>query len=251
MSTFELRDQGDGTLHFQGYASTFEVPYDMGSYTEVVKRGAFRRTLSEDPDTVLLINHTGLPLARTKSRTMQLSEDDSGLLVNADLDGRDPEVQSVARKYERGDLSGEMSFAFKVTSQSWNDDYSQRTIRSVSLHKGDVSIVVAGANPDTSSTFRGGEFTLEERHRRADAIGDRLFGGGGHILTLGDAPAPVAQRARVADYTTAARRDFEALLKRDGLTFEQWQRARGRGSSDFLRQARADLDRALEQARRR
>ena len=37
----------------------------MGGYTETIARGAFTKTLSERPDVQLLINHEGLPLART------------------------------------------------------------------------------------------------------------------------------------------------------------------------------------------
>jgi hypothetical protein len=49
---------------------------------------------------------------------------------------------------ERGDLD-EMSFAFRVTRQEWNDAYTERWINEVNLNKGDVSIVNYGANPHT------------------------------------------------------------------------------------------------------
>ena len=249
-TSFELRDQGDGTVAFEGYASVTEVAYDFGAgYIETVKRNAFKRTLGETPDVVLLVEHAGLPLARTKSGTLQLVEDRIGLKATAQLDAHDPEVQSIKRKYERGDLNGEMSFAFRVSDQSWNADYSERTIKSVVLHRGDVSIVSRGANPQTVSSVRGDAFTLEERAKRAEQLGDRFCGGNGGIVTLGESVA-VARRV-LPDFTTAARAEFERMLARDGQSLEQWRRGRGRGSSDFLAQARADLDRALAEARRR
>ena len=61
-TTLETRS-ADGLLHFRGLASSTESPYDMGYYTETIKRGAFAKTLQEQPDVQLLINHDGLPLA--------------------------------------------------------------------------------------------------------------------------------------------------------------------------------------------
>jgi hypothetical protein len=53
----------------------------------------------------------------------------------------------------RGDVD-EMSFAFRVTKNSWNSDYSERNIEAVNLHRGDVSIVSFGANPATMAMVR-------------------------------------------------------------------------------------------------
>lgn len=155
---FEVRAEGN-TLKFEGYASIFDKGYDvhggpnLGGWTESVNRSAFKRTLTEKPDVVLLLNHEGLPLARTKSGTLQLGTDSTGLLSRSDLDLRDPDVKSVAIKMERGDLN-EMSFAFRVRQNTWSDDETQRSLDEVSLHKGDVSIVTFGANPHTSATLR-------------------------------------------------------------------------------------------------
>lgn len=155
---FEFRAKGD-TLRFTGYASVFDKGYDVhggpagGGWTEYVTRKAFDTTLRANPDVHLLINHDGLPLARTKSGTLRLAVDSTGLHSEADLDLRDPAVRSLAVKMERGDVD-EMSFAFRVKAQTWSDDESQRYLNEVSLHKGDVSIVSFGANPYTSATLR-------------------------------------------------------------------------------------------------
>jgi HK97 family phage prohead protease len=156
----ELRENADdGTLTLVGLACRTGVEYDLGWHREVILANAFRRTLGEDPDVQLVVNHAAggqLPLARTRSGTMRLSEVDEGLRVEADLDGEDPDVQSLVRKMRRGDVDG-MSFAFLVTDDDWNDDFSLRTIRSVSLHRGDVSVVNQGANPAAYATLRGEE----------------------------------------------------------------------------------------------
>lgn len=181
---FEIRTEGN-TLKFEGYASIFDKGYDvaggptLGGWTETVTRSAFKRTLTDKPDVVLLLNHEGLPLARTKSGTLQLSTDSTGLLSRSDLDLRDPDVKGIAIKMERGDLS-EMSFAFRVKQNTWSDDETQRALDEVSLHKGDVSIVTFGANPYTSATLRS-VFTLlangelqEEQMAELRAMSDQV-----------------------------------------------------------------------------
>ena len=157
---FELRaDETTGMLKFSGYASRTDTPYPVSFYTETIARGAFKRTLGSNPDVQLLINHgeggSGMPIART-GRNMTLVEDSRGLKVDADLDPEDPDVQMLARKMKNG-LMDQMSFAFQVDGergQEWNDDYTARTIKSVSIHRGDVSVVNQGASETTSASIR-------------------------------------------------------------------------------------------------
>ncbi|MHB1845334.1 MAG: HK97 family phage prohead protease [Deltaproteobacteria bacterium] len=161
-------------MRFDGYASVTESAYDLGWYSETIARGAFEKTLRERPDVVLNLQHgsagSGLPIARTTSGTLRLSEDNHGLRAEADLDPEDADVQLASRKLARGDLDGQMSFAFQVVRDEWTKDYSKRTIREVSLHQGDVSIVVAGANPATSGGLRSRPSTQSERSRMASSI---------------------------------------------------------------------------------
>ncbi|MGW1892139.1 HK97 family phage prohead protease [Streptomyces sp. NPDC002004] len=153
----ELRAKSDGSggavLTFTGYACVTEVGYEMedwlGPYTEVVRSGAFKKTLNESADVPFLVNHSGLTLARTKSGTLRLAEDDTGLHAEADLDPASPHVQALRSAMDRGDVD-EMSFGFWVTRQQWSPDYDQRDILEVNLNKGDVSIVNYGANPNTA-----------------------------------------------------------------------------------------------------
>ncbi|HEY9375183.1 HK97 family phage prohead protease [Streptomyces sp.] len=161
---FELRGKGDG-LTLTGYASVFSNGYEVlggppYGWVERVDPKAFDVTLGAKPDLHLLINHEGMPLARTKSGTLRLSTDSKGLLVEADLDRRDPDVQRLETKMERGDMD-EMSFAFRVKADAWSDDDTERTLTEVSLHKGDVSVVNFGANPATSAQLNSMSEALE------------------------------------------------------------------------------------------
>lgn len=148
----EVRESGDGYL-FEGFASTFE-PYMVGEdFEEEFMPGAWRRMLGEGPDTQLLVNHTGLPLARTKSGTLTLTEQAGGLHSRAHLEREDPDVQAVVPKLRRGDMN-EMSVGFRATQQEWNKARTKRQIFAATTHRGDVSIVTLGANEGTSTSLR-------------------------------------------------------------------------------------------------
>lgn len=157
-ATCETRDvDGKSYRALRGYASVTAVEYDMRWYVEEIAPGAFDKTLREKPDVVLLVNHEGLPLARTKAGDLDLQADTTGLLCEAPrLDPEDPDVARLAKKMDAGHLD-EMSFAFRIERQEWNEDYSKRYITEVSLHRGDVSVVNYGANPNTSVSLRGAE----------------------------------------------------------------------------------------------
>jgi len=159
----ELREQAGRGVKLAGHAAVVNVFYDMGDYREMMMPGFCKRALGESPDVVLVTNHghagSGLPLARTKSSrggsgTLRLSEDSIGLAFEADLDEQDPESASIIRKLRRGDLDGQMSFAFIVTQEKWNDDYTERRVQQVSLHRGDLSIVNQAANQAAVAALR-------------------------------------------------------------------------------------------------
>ncbi|RSN13748.1 HK97 family phage prohead protease [Streptomyces sp. WAC 01325] len=137
----------------EGYASVTESPFEMwdwlGPYSEVVRTGAFAKTLAENPQVQLLLNHGGLAMAYTKAGTLRLSEDTTGLHMEADVSTKRSDVGDMLAALEEGSVD-EMSFAFRVTRQMWSPDYDQRDILEIDLHRGDVSVVNFGANPATS-----------------------------------------------------------------------------------------------------
>jgi HK97 family phage prohead protease len=159
----ELRSGDAGVLRMTGYASLTNSPYAvtdfLGEYQETIQRGAFSNAVGTD-DVRLLLNHDGLPLARTKSGTLSLDEDERGLRIDAQLDGDSPQVQSIASAMKRGDLD-QMSFAFQALRQAWSPDYMQRNISEVKLF--DVSVVTYPANPATSAALRSTK--VEESQR--------------------------------------------------------------------------------------
>ena len=151
-SEMECRTTSDA-ITFRGLASSTDSPYEMGWYTETITRGAFDTTLSGKPDVQLLLNHEGLPLARTTNGSLSLEATERGLEFTATADPADPDAARVAAKVSSG-LMDQCSFAFRVVKQTWDEDYTQRDITEVSMDRGDVSIVNYGANPNTNVTLR-------------------------------------------------------------------------------------------------
>jgi HK97 family phage prohead protease len=169
---FELRAEGDG-MTFVGYAAKFNSPSeDLGGFVETIEPGAFRRSLRSRNDVKLLVNHdTGRVLASTRSGTMKLYEDEVGLRVEASLpntsDGRD-----MAELLRRGDLN-KMSFGFSVIKDSWNQEMTQRTLKSVRLFE--TSIVAFPAYAATEAMVRSLDKVATRAQVDADALADAVL----------------------------------------------------------------------------
>jgi HK97 family phage prohead protease len=153
----EIRSTSSGLLHFEGVFVRFDDPYEVtdrfGTFTETVDPRALQRSLNLTPDVVLNVNHAGLPLARTISATLELSTNEKAGIARADLEPRDPDVQQIQYKIERGDLP-DMSWAFRAIRDVWNEDETDRRLMETSIDGGDVSIVTTGANRNTHAGFR-------------------------------------------------------------------------------------------------
>jgi len=149
LRTAEVRAAGDDSLVVEGYASNFDVEYDLGYFKESVSRGAFDEVLNDDVR--FLLNHTGAPLARTTNGTLELSIDETGLKYRAALadtqDGRD-----LYKLIKRGDIT-QSSFAFTIDKDEWSEDRSTRTITKVGRLL-DTSAVTFPAAPTTTVAAR-------------------------------------------------------------------------------------------------
>lgn len=151
---FEIRaDAVSGDkLTFSGYAAVFDSPSeDLGGFTETIAPGAFKRTLAARNDVKLLWNHDmGEPLASTRSGTLRLFEDATGLRVEADI-APTTRGKDLSILMQQG-IVHQMSFGFNVMRDSWADGGSKRRIESVRLFE--VSVVTAPAYTATSAAVR-------------------------------------------------------------------------------------------------
>jgi len=169
MSGVEFRTTPSGELVLRGYATVFDVEYDVGGrFTEVMRPGSAKRSLSQNTDCCLLIEHEGLPLARTRSPsggvpTLALREDEKGLWCEGQLDQRNPRVQELHSVSERCGLG--MSVGMLVNSDKWNKDLTRREITAAIFS--DVTACAFPANPATSMGIdeRASSYstTLEQR----------------------------------------------------------------------------------------
>jgi HK97 family phage prohead protease len=113
----EMRANEDDLI-VEGYAAVFNSVTDLGPFKERIAPGAFADVL--DNDVRFLVNHDGVPLARTTNGTMELKEDEHGLHYRAQLSdtqaGRD-----LYTMIKRGDIS-QSSFAFTIARESVDDE---------------------------------------------------------------------------------------------------------------------------------
>lgn len=149
-TTLEMRAKPEGNT-LVGYAAIFDSPSEPLPWTEFVKRGAFRKTIKDGADVRLLIDHEGVPLARSRSGTLLLEEDEVGLRIEAQLDESNPDAAKIMSALRRGDIS-QMSFAFETVKDSWSTDKRTRELREVKLF--DVSVVTYPAYEQTVAELR-------------------------------------------------------------------------------------------------
>ena len=163
LRTAEVRAAGDDSLVVEGYASNFDVEYDLGYFKESVARGAFDDVLEDDVR--FLLNHTGAPLARTTNGTLELSIDETGLKYRAALadtqDGRD-----LYKLIKRGDIT-QSSFAFTIDKDEWSEDRSTRTITKIGRLL-DTSAVTYPASPSTTVAARNMAAAAQEAEELND-----------------------------------------------------------------------------------
>lgn len=145
----------------RGYASTFNEPYtlyedDEYRIMEQVAPDAF--SSADMSDIIMQYDHQGRVFARTSNDTLNVSIDEKGLAIEANLGGTD-----IGRQlYEeiRGGYTTKMSYAYKVSDSEWTETRDEsgktvelRTITGISKVY-DVSAVSLPANDGTSISVR-------------------------------------------------------------------------------------------------
>lgn len=165
---FELRaEQNEGRGRIEGRAIVFGIQTDIGWYDEIIDKSALDDT--DLRDVRMLVNHNTdmIPLARSRNNnensTMQLSVDDEGMVIRADLDiENNSDAKNLYSAVSRGDISG-MSFMMIVDGDKWADldsDHPTRTITSIKKVL-EVSAVTWPAYEATSIEARGLAGALE------------------------------------------------------------------------------------------
>jgi HK97 family phage prohead protease len=157
---------GDAGPVIEGYAAVFgQWSEDLGGFREMVRPGAFAKTIQE-ADVRALWNHDpNYVLGRVRSGTLELAEDDVGLRFSVSP----PDTswaQDLMITMRRGDVS-QMSFGFEKVRDVWDKDGEELTRTLVEVHLYDVSPVTFPAYPQTSAEVRAKVASMQE----ADAPG--------------------------------------------------------------------------------
>ena len=157
----KTRKSESGDMVVEGYATTFNQPYELMRdkgmiVNEQVDARAFDET--DMSDTIMQYDHEGRVFARVKNGTLQLTPDEHGLRVTANLGGT--EIGRQLFEEIQGGYTNKMSFGFTVTGQkrerskdAEGNTVIMRTITKVG-RLFDVSAVSIPANDATEISSR-------------------------------------------------------------------------------------------------
>ena len=114
----ETRTAEDGAKVVEGYATTFNMPYELWrdremTVNEQVDRNAFAET--DMSDVIMQYDHEGRVFARIANGTLELMPDEHGLKIRANLGGT--EIGRQLFEEIEGGYTNKMSFGFPVTGE--------------------------------------------------------------------------------------------------------------------------------------
>lgn len=138
-----------------GYAAIFNSEADLGGFVEVVRNGAFRKSLEGGTNIRALYHHQGdALLGTTRGGTLKLKEDAHGLAFELALPdtthGRD-----LAILVDRGDVAG-CSFGFRVRDggDRWEQRGGQLVRELLDVELYEVTLTHDPAYTDTTLAMR-------------------------------------------------------------------------------------------------
>lgn len=140
----------DDAMIVEGYATTFDVPYDVEGACYETKETILRSALDDTDmsDVIFQFDHEGRPMARTRNETLKVECDAHGLHIRADLSGS-REGRDLYESIKNG-LIDRMSWGFVVPDDAWEYDYDNNTRTITRVTKiYDVSAVSIPANQGT------------------------------------------------------------------------------------------------------
>lgn len=168
MEQLEIRSSGAirataGRL--EGYAAVFNAEAHLPGFVEVIRAGAFKRSLESDSNITALYHHQdNAILGATRSGTLKLAEDHHGLKFSLALPdtsyGRD-----LAVLVERGDVQG-CSFGFRVNDggDRWEERNGGEWLRELlDVELREITVTGDPAYQDTSVALRSLGLANDER----------------------------------------------------------------------------------------
>lgn len=165
-------DNGKRTL--TGYAAVWDSPALVTdlvqgrrkTFTEVMRRGAFRTAVESKGDVIATFNHDPSKfLGRVGNNTLRLQEDNHGLRFEVDLPAT-PTGDEIRSLVERGDIRGaSVYFGIRRNGERWDGTTRELT----DLYLGELGPVIMPAYQATSVNLRSNDLfrqRLEILNRR-------------------------------------------------------------------------------------
>lgn len=175
-SPVECRVDAIDTRRLAGYAIVFRaMSVDLGGFREFIAPEAVDRTLQQALDVRALVDHdSGKVIGRTRSGTLALRKDTTGLYFTVEPDPSISYAGDILRAVKRGDVSG-MSFGFRTIADEWNYEEAVpiRTVTDMTISE--ISIVTFPAYPDTQVAQRSlAAFRAQQQHSRLAFLQKKL-----------------------------------------------------------------------------
>ena len=151
----EMRvEEVDGKPMIIGHAAVFDDPVELWpGFKEVVRRGAFKKTIGESDVRALFNHNPDYLLGHQQAQTLKLSEDDRGLAYTIGPVTTDLLRDLVIEPIRKGELTGS-SFSFDTirSERTITEDVELRELLEVRLW--DVGPVTFPAYPSTDAQVR-------------------------------------------------------------------------------------------------
>ena len=177
----ETRTAEDGAMIVEGYATTFNQPYELFRQKNMIVQEqvdpcAFDGT--DMTDVIMQYDHEGRVFARVKNGTLELESDEHGLKIRANLGGT--EIGRQLFEEIQGGYTNKMSFGFTVADQKRTrskDAEGNTVVLRTSTRIGklfDVSAVSLPANDATEISARSiGDGLIAEARKEIQAEEER------------------------------------------------------------------------------
>lgn len=167
-------ENDDDKMLVEGYAIMFDKPathqYGSRKFTETIKKGALDKTDMKDVPMRYNHNDNVMIMARTRNKSLELTVDEKGLKVEAEL--LDTQSNRDLYKAIKEGLIDKMSFAFRVADKGDTWTFGEKeTTREVNniARLYDVSVVDTPFYDSTSIYSRSLEL-LESEEKRLESL---------------------------------------------------------------------------------
>lgn len=156
---FELRTGENGQQYISGVIPFNSMSENLGGFREVIRKGAFRKTIRESDVRSLWAHDSRYVLGRSKNNTLTLEERDDGLFIESPLPATSW-AKDLGESISRGDVPG-ISFGFRTIKDVWTQspDESPALRELIEVQLIEVSFGVAfPAYPETDSVVSSRDF---------------------------------------------------------------------------------------------